>query len=151
MIVTCQREALMPAMQEAEGLLRAHYEEIAWRRDKIALAPDEARYKSLEKAGVLRVYTARADGRLIGYSVYLVAAALHYKDTVYANNDVLFIEAAARGTAGLRLIRFAEAALKAEGVHVVLLHVKSYNDWSVIAARMGYEPTDKIFQKWIGD
>lgn len=150
MTITYQREGLLPAMREAAVLLRDHYEEIAWRRDKIPLAPDDDRYLNLERAGVLRVYTARGP-RLIGYSVYMVSTHAHYKETLYANNDVLFIEKQARGTVGLGLIRFAEAALKAEGVQVVMLHVKTYNDWSPIAERMGYEATDRIFQKWIGE
>lgn len=149
--LTYQRETFPQAMREAGALLADHYKEIAWRQDKIPLAPDGSRYLALEKAGVLRVYTAREDGRLVGYSVYMVTTHAHYKETLYANNDVLFIEKQSRGTVGLRLIRFAEAALKAEGVQVVMLHIKSYNDWSAVVVRMGYEQTDRIFQKWIGE
>ena len=49
-------------------LLIAHYHEVAHFRD-IPLAPDRAGYQRIWDAGMLRIYTARADGQLIGYMV----------------------------------------------------------------------------------
>lgn len=150
-VITYQRESIASAMPEAAKLLEQHYQELTWRKDKIALAPDEKRYRELDRLGFLRVYTARKRGRLIGYAVYMVGPHLHYKQTIYANNDVLFIDPEERGMAGIKLIRFAEADLAAQGVQVVCLHVKAYNDWGVLAKRMGYDPTDTVYQKWVGE
>lgn len=150
-MICYQRESFSSSFPEAKLLTQLHYDEIAWKKDKIPLSIDHVKYEAMDRAGSLRVYTARKDNKLVGYAIFIVGRHLHYDTTLYANNDVLYVDPRQRGTAGLRLIDFSEAALKTEGVHVVILHIKTYNDWSPVAVRKGYEPTDRVFQKWIGD
>lgn len=152
MTIAYQREGLHPAFEDAQPLLRQHYEEIAWKRDKIALLPDIERYDAMDVAGKLRVFTARQEGTLIGYAVYILSNALHYKQTSVATNDVVFLQASQRGKmAGIRLMKFADAALKMDGVQVIILHIKTAANWGRMAELMGYEHTEAIYQRWLGD
>ena len=89
-------EALAQVKREAEPLLQQHYEEIALNKDKIKLNPDWRAYAELDKINALRVFTARKDGKLMGYFVVIVSKSLHYRDHLFANNDIIFLTKAAR-------------------------------------------------------
>lgn len=148
--VVIQQEPVAFA-KECEDILREHYEEVAWRKDKIKFAPDYPIYDSLEKAGILRCYVARRDGIIVGYAVFFVKPHFHYKHTLVAANDILYVEKSSRGyVLGKRLLSFAEGKLKAEGVHYIGLHIKDCLDWSPLALKLGYESVERQYQKWIG-
>ncbi|MDX2059922.1 MAG: hypothetical protein SFV24_19085 [Gemmatimonadales bacterium] len=138
-------------VREAESLLRAHYEEIAWRKDKIKLNPDWNHYAALELAGRLVGFSLRKGGHLVGYSVFFLGPHPHYKDTTIALNDVIFVIPEMRGGAGGLLITTAEAELKALGVHVVSYHIKKCLDWGPLAERFGYEAVETNHWKYVGD
>jgi hypothetical protein len=145
------KESIVHLKPELTHLIQRHYEEIAWKRDKIPLDVDWERYGELERAGVVHFYTARMDGILIGYSCYIVNRHLHYKTTLFAQNDVLYIDKPYRGRKGAGFIRWCEEQLKALGVQVHGLHIKKWFDWSPLALRMGFEHMDGIYMKWIGN
>lgn len=144
------REALSLVQKEIEPLLKEHYEEIAWNQEKIPLRPDWAKYQKLEVAGILRVFAARRSGALIGYAVYFVSLHLHYSETLWAANDIIFVRKSERGSVGVKLLRFSETELRSEGVKLVGLHIKLEHDWSRMAERLGYEKTEFNLLKWIG-
>lgn len=128
---------------EAHALLTAHYQEVAHYQD-IELDPDYEGYAALEQAGALRIYTARTDGKLIGYAVYIVRHNLHYRSSLQAVQDVLFIHQVHRGR-GMIFIDWCDQQLKAEGVAVVYQHVKVKLDYGPALAKLGYEPIDHIY------
>jgi hypothetical protein len=75
---------------EITPLLQAHWEEIAHYKD-IELAPNVEAYAKLEAAGILHCYTARVAGALVGYFVTTVVPSLHYRGSLQAHQDVLFV------------------------------------------------------------
>lgn len=149
-MTTFQRERAHDVYCEMEPLLRKHWEEIAHYAD-IKLNPDTAFYTAMEDAGALRVFTARDDFRkLVGYAVYFVKRNPHYRDSLQAVQDILFLEPANRGTTvGYRLIKFADDGLRDEGVQVVYQHVKAKPelDFGPLLEKQGYVMVDKIFAK----
>lgn len=146
-MTTYQREPVAGLWDEAWELLKAHWEEVAHYKD-IALNPDVGLYDAMEKAGALRCYTARVDGKLVGYAVFFVRPNAHYKQCLVAQQDVLFVLPAYRlGRTGITLIRVAEKALRADGVQVVYHHAKRTNRVGELLARLGYELVDEIYAK----
>jgi GNAT superfamily N-acetyltransferase len=143
---TFQREPLTPEFElEIAPLLSAHWAEIAHYRD-IPLDPDWDIYRAIEKSGQLRIYTARKDGALVGYGVYFVRRGVHYKESLQANQDILFLTPEQRGkTVGYRLIKYADEELRKEHVQVVYHHVKEKHDFSPLLERLGYVLVDKIY------
>lgn len=153
------RERAQDIFEEAIPLLRAHYREIAHYQD-IPLDPDFDGYRALEDAGAIRCYTARASvdctdpaherceakGPLIGYAVFFVRRNLHYRGSLQAVQDILYVRPEHRGT-GLRLIRYADEQLRAEGVQVTYQHVKHEHNFGPALERMGYELIDLIYGK----
>ena len=84
-------ENLAKVRREIEPLLEEHWKEIALNKDKIKLNPDWRAYADLDSINALRIYTARKDGKLMGYFVIIVSKSLHYRDHLFANNDIIFL------------------------------------------------------------
>lgn len=145
------QETMAQAWAEMKPLFIKHWEEIAWRKDKISLAPDESIYASMEAKGIFKLYTARKEGKLVGYACWFVSPLLHYKTTLGALNDVIYIDPSCRGKTGIQLIRFSEVELKKLGVQVLSLHIKECLNWGPLAQRIGFEHTEATWNKWIGD
>jgi hypothetical protein len=144
-----QQEPLTPAFwHEVQPLLSAHWVEIATHPD-ITLDPIREKYESLQASDLLRIYTARdRNGNLIGYAVYIVGPHLHYRDSLCASQDVLFVAKHARhGSMGTRLITYADNALWADGVQNVFQHVKVDHDFGRLLERLGYTQVEKIYAK----
>lgn len=146
-MLTFRTEILAQAKTDGEPLLKRHWQEIAHYLD-IPYAPRWDQYELLEANGALRIFTARLDGQLVGYCVFVLAMSIHYGSSLEANEDVLFLAPEHRkGLVGAKLIKFSDELLKAEGVQVVSRHVKFAHDHAPLLERFGYEPVDKILKK----
>lgn len=140
-----QRETGTKILEEVKPLLALHWKEIAHYQD-ILLEPDWNSYAKCEEQGFLRVYTARKDGNLIGYGVYFVRYNLHYKSSLQASQDILFVHPDHRGI-GARFIHWCDTQLQAEGVQAVYHHVKQAHNFGPLLERMGYQLVDLIYAK----
>jgi GNAT superfamily N-acetyltransferase len=147
-MISLQRELLFEAIDELSELVKLHYEEVALHKENVPLAPMWERYSHLEAADAFVLYTARMDGKLIGYSAFFINRHMHYGDTVMAHNDVIFMHPDhRRGVAGIKLIKFCEQQLRDSGVVKITWHVKTNKDWKKILERMGYVAEDIIMGK----
>ncbi len=143
-----QIELFGAAQPDLARLCVRHWEEIALNKGAIALDPDWDRYAQLEALGALVLATARAAGELVGYQIFLVTPHLHYRRSLTALSDVVYLAPEHRlGTAGIRLMRCAEAELKRRGVQRVVQNVKLHTDWGRVLERMGYAPIERIYSK----
>ncbi len=141
------RELLNDGLLEEVGpLLRAHWVEIAHYPD-IPLDPDFNSYRALEAQGNLRVFTARdalAGMELVGYACFIVRANIHYRTSLQAVQDVLYIRPDRRGF-GRDFISWCDEELRKDGVQVVYHHVKLAHDWGRLLERLGYERIETIW------
>lgn len=142
-----QEERTSEVWDEAWPLLIEHFEEISANQD-IALNPDIEKYNNLDDLGMLRCYTARDNGQLVGYALFLVHQNMHYAQSKQAQQDVIFLQKDARkGLTGYKLIRFAEDMLRGENVQIVYHHVKAMHNFGKILERQGYKLVDLIYSK----
>ena len=147
------RERLTPGLlHEALPLLRAHKDEIAHYQD-IPLDVAEEKYLAMDLAGTLRVFTARVDdatasldNKLVGYAVFFVAPNLHYRGSLQASQDILYMDPAHRGR-GLVFINWCDEQLRQEGVQAVYQHLKVEHDFGRALERLGYVFVDKIYAR----
>ena len=141
-------ESLAKVRREIEPLLVKHYEEIALDKNIIKLNPDWRAYAELDNINALRIYTARKDGKLMGYFVCIVSRSLHYKDHLFANNDVIFLTKTARkGLTGMKLVKFAIESLTSEGVTKLHINTKAHQPFDPIMVRLGFEEIETVFSK----
>lgn len=151
-MVKYQQEFLDSVAEDAKGLLEQHWKEIAVNKDKIKINPDWDTYYALEEQDRLKVFTARDKGKLVGYFVVLTSRHLHYKDHVFAKNDLLFLQENYRkGFTGIKLIKFAEQYLKADGVSVLVINTKNHKPFHKLLEYLKFKPVETIYSKYIGD
>lgn len=136
------RETVAQVLEEIKPLLSMHWREIAHYQD-IGLDPDWDFYI---QAKTIRVFTARIDGVLIGYGVFFIGPNKHYRQSIQAVQDILFLHPDYRGgRTGMRFIRFCDEQLKADGAQVVYHHVKAAHDFGPLLKSIGYECVDVIY------
>ena len=141
-------ETLTPEFKaELIPLISEHYKEISANQD-IPLDPNWDFYEKGRDLGFMRVYTMREAGVLVGYGVFTVLAAMHYKGSIQATQDILFLRADLRGKlSGFRFIKWCDDRLREAGAQVVYHHVKVAHDFGTMLERIGYKHVEKIYSR----
>jgi GNAT superfamily N-acetyltransferase len=132
--------------KEITPLLERHWREIANYQEVIPLAVNFEAYRQADAGGKLLVLVAREGDSMIGYSVFMLIRSPHYRSSLFAMNDVIYVLPEYRkGRTGLALIRESEKLLKARGCVKISWHVKDRNadgtpnPLSAILRKFGYE------------
>ena len=150
--ITYQQEFLATVEDEAKPLLNSHWEEIALNKDKIKLNPDWEAYEALEHQGKLKIFTARDDGQLVGYFVVIVGTNLHYKDHLFASNDIIYLSPNHRkGFTGIKLVKFAEKCLKDDGVSVLTINTKVHQPFDKLMDFLKFRKIERVYSKYLGE
>ena len=145
-------EKLSNCLEELKPLLASHYEEVAMYKDKINFNPDYARYKVLEEAGALHIVVARDAEELVGYFICFLMPHLHYKDNLYAVNDIVYIKEELRSSkAGLDMFNYAENSLRSLGASVLCIHMKTSLPFDSLCEGLGYDYAERNYTKYIGE
>ncbi len=147
-----QQEFLDSVVEDAKHLLEEHWEEVALNKDKIKVNPDWDAYYALQDQGKLDIFTARDEGFLVGYFVVFVSSHIHYKDHLFAKNDLIYLAPSHRkGFVGVNLIKFAEKMLKEDGVSVMVINTKNHKPFHKLMLFLGFSPSETLYSKYIGD
>lgn len=141
-----QEEKFLDCITEIIPLLEKHWEEVARHKELRPIDPDYDRYAKLNELGLLKVFTARKNGKLIGYLSIFIAPNLHYQSWVFAVSDVYYIDKASR-RAGVRFFLEAEQWLRDQGVRVVIYQDKIAHSHENFFTRMGYTKTEQVYEK----
>ena len=148
-----QEEHFNQWYEEAYPMFVAQYGELCWRQEKIKLKVRYDLYQSMVYQNLVHAYVSRTDsGTIDGYALWVLTPSLHYADIMVGNNDIIYVDPQHRGYGLIhKLLNFSETELHKVGCNVLSLHIKMWKDWSMIAERHGYEKTEFLLQKWIGD
>lgn len=146
-MVTMQQEQVGKCWDELQPMLEAHWEEVAAFKDDIKLNVDRDAYENREKFGSFVLFTVRDSGKLVGYNAFFLSFHPHYKDHIYAVNDVLFIDPAYRHNGlAVEFVQFCEHELKY--VHladVVTYHMKVYKPFESLMKFCGYGHLEHLY------
>lgn len=150
--VNIAHECLANVKEEIKPLLKKHWQMVALNKGTIKLNPNWEEYARLDASGVLRVFTARADGKLVGYCVLVVSTSMHYSDHVFANNDVTFVLPEYReGATGYHLIKYAEEHCRENNVSLLNINTKVHIPFDSLLTRMGFDLIERIYSKCFKD
>lgn len=146
-------EPLDKCKDEIWPILRhEHWEEVGHYKD-IPIDMRWDKYELLQKAGLLRCFTIRAplneelkETVLMGYAFYLVDRHLHYKDTLVASQDILYVRKPYRGI-GHSFLKWCDGELKKEGVVTVTHHAKPWFNYGELFEKLGYEKAETIWSR----
>lgn len=124
-------------------LYKIHWKEIgAFDRQKIKLSPDWDKYRMMGKQNHLITFTIRDDGVLVGYNIFIIVNHHHYKNTIIAENDILYLKVEYRkGYTGYKFIKYCIEDLKNK-VDVVMLSMKASYPFESMAKRLGFTLMD---------
>lgn len=152
MSLTYQLESWATYYRDCQPLWPEHYDEIAVQKDRMPMRPDVAAYQALEAAGRLQIVTVRDDGRMVGYILSVIRPHLHYADVLTGYEDAYFLSKSHRkGFTGVKLIKEAIRHMKAVGVQKCFFMTKVALDMGPIFERLGFDKTDIVYSRWIGD
>lgn len=145
------REAASVVLKDGCELFRRHSREQE-HDQTIPLDVDDARYLLADEIGILRVYTCREDGVLVGYACFCLAFSLRHKTSFQATQDSLYLAPEYRkGSVGIRFLRYIESQLRSESVQVVRQHTHPGTSLDSILPKMGYEHVHNEYEKRLDD
>lgn len=143
-----KQEILQTAFSDALELFKLHWDEVALNKDFIELNPNYEAYQACEQNESLKIFTAREDGQLVGYFAVIITRSLHYADHKFANNDVIFMHKDHRkGSASIKLIKFAMECLKEDGVSMLMMNVKVHRPYDIILKRLKFDHVENVYSK----
>ena len=146
-MITYQVEDFEDVKHQIAEMAFDHWKEIEHYQDEIKLDIDLETYSSMASSGILKTITVRDNHKLIGYILMLVHKHLHHKEK-FAVNDIFYIHPSHRkGYAGIKIFKFAEEVMRAEGVKLMLLSCKTHLDKGNIFKRLGFKPTEISYSK----
>jgi L-amino acid N-acyltransferase YncA len=150
-LITYAVEDWQTYFRDCQELWREHYEEIAARKDRMAMDPDVPTYERAQAENVLVIVSAREAGKMVGYVVCVTRRHMHYN--VYCGfEDAYFLSASHRqGMAGVRLIKEAVKALKRRGCQWVFFHSKEHKPLDRIFKFLGFSRADSVHSLWLED
>jgi len=132
--------------QEMLPLLRANWRESSSYEEGIEADPDFERYRKLDAAGMCLCITAREEGRLVGYVVYVVTHSTHHKTIMCGIGDAAYTDPQHRGV-GNQLLKIAEKHLKVAGVTRIGWTVDPRSRMHGLLLEDGYVPDEVIMEK----
>ena len=133
-------EDLLPMFED-------HYQEIARYKD-IPLDPDVDRYLMIEENEGLKMYVMFDSQGPQGYALFFVSPHIHYKGSLQAMQDVLYIQSKHRKTGiGSQFISYCDDELRKYGVQIVHQHSKAAKDFGSSLVKLGYEHVENIYSK----
>lgn len=148
---TFQWERYTAISAEVLPLMRRHWAEI---EVKDTLDPDFERYFAMDRAGIIRIFTARSNGVLVGYTAFLVSPDIMCKHRIIAAAHCFWLDPLEReGWTGVKMLRDCEEGLKAWGASIIEVRPKLdfCNDRghsvATIMRRLKYRPTEMLYSK----
>lgn len=141
------RIPIAPAIKELKCLAEREYEEVG-QKDLARLNIDWTRYCELDASGKLATFVAKREQVIVGYAVFIVQTHIHYQDALVAANSAVYAAPEVRaGRVVLKLLRYAELGLQAQGVQKIYYHVKRSKDFGRLLDHLGYEDVERLYAK----
>lgn len=148
-----QRESLVECRVEIDKCLRdEHWPEVG-HYDDIPIDMEWSKYTVLESLNKLRCFTIRGfeneelkDSVLMGYAFFFIDYHLHYKHTIVASQDILYVRKPYRGV-GKDFLKWCDLQLKDEKVTTVTHHAKPWFNYGELFEKLGYEVAETIYSR----
>lgn len=130
-------------IEDIKQTLEANYNELATYKD-IPLKPDYAFYKAGADAGLIRFFSARKGGKLIGYGVFIVRDSHpHYGDQKWATSNLVWVHPSWRlSGVGRGLVAFIKETLV--GYVVQICTSVAHPALAMLLASEGFAPVETV-------
>ena len=143
-MITFKKENWDALYVEGFHLIEANGKEVDFFGEPLDV--DVQEYYDLCELGILNVYIARNESKIIGYCMFIMYTHNHHKTLKIAHQDVIYIDPKYR-TAGIRMIKYTEQELKKEGVDMILHGAPNISRLGAVLERLGYNEIEKLYTK----
>jgi GNAT superfamily N-acetyltransferase len=127
-------------------LIKEHWDEVV--TDNRPLEPFWEIFRDFEKKDKLVCFTARKDGDLVGYAVFIFVPDLHSRNTQTAYNDAVFLKKEFRkGGLGKTFIEYCDEQMDKMNIDLILWHVKPTVDFSGLLKSIGYKHFNTLYAR----
>lgn len=137
-------EPFKAAYAEARPLMVRHWNEIAKNKHLMRLNPDLKRYEMI--GDKLLLVTARANGALVGYFLWIIVTHSHYQHVLVAEEDLHYLlPEFRRGMTGYLLLKAACRAAIERGAELLTMREKIGHEHPALLKRLKFKPTDIVY------
>lgn len=135
-----------------DGLAYKHWMETQSHRHDQPYKPLFERYNSYARAGWFLQFTARENGRLVGYSGVYVTPSMHTQETISVEDTWYLLPEYRKGWNAIKFYKFIEAYSGPLGVCEATLTIPATKDERLghMLERMGYTATAIQYSKKLG-
>lgn len=134
--------------EQADAILREMYDTTVASTNIPKYAFDWKRYWQVQQAGMLMLTTARYEGMLIGFAIYLIVDHPHHHGTKSAECDAIAISVTLRGNQiGRSLIDFSMDYLRGIGVKFVTHRYRTCYNAEPIFPKLGFRLIEHVYMK----
>ena len=145
-MITFQKEPFLQFIEDGKEIFAKHNKEVVPSSDQIPLNVNYKAYFKKEETNNLEVYTVRDDGKLIGYTLWMLHYHIHYQTSLTANSTLIYVVPEYRkGLLGYKLIKWSIQKLKKRGVQRIMMGVKPDHDFGKLLERLGAKQFEKIY------
>lgn len=141
-------EKLADIWDELIPLARRHWAETEGYHRGQEFNPSLDRYKPYNEAGHYLMFTAREDGRLIGYIGVYLTRSMHSQELIVTEDTWYVAPEYRKGRNAIHLFRFAENECIRRGAVEIVLSVKLSNPTArKLLGHLGYAETGSVMTK----
>lgn len=147
-MIKIQEESGYLSMLEGMVLAANHYKEVESKSEHIPFNPNLDTFKALLDAGMLVLVTARDEGKMVGYFMMLVTDDLLTGSPSAQEMGIFVTKKYRGGSTFVRMEKEMTRCLKERGFKEMRIMFKTGHNTD-IPTRMGYEETERVYQKFI--
>lgn len=136
------QETYTEFIEDAKELTRDHCKEITG--EEIDL--DHNYYLNAEKLGMIKVFTFRVNGEMIGYALFFVHCDPHRRSLIQAYCDSIYIKPERRGI-GMVFVNWCDGMLELMGAHRIYHFVDEKINWSKSLETLLYRKIGSMYCK----
>ena len=141
--MTFAREDLSSVMDDVMPLVQRHWDELGeWTGMPFSDTLD--RYLETDR---VRFYTVRRDGKIVGYSLFVLAEDEHV-GVLAATEAALYLLPEYRGrTIGYRFLAWTEEQLDSEGAQIIYRHTTPTVPLGPLLEKLGHQVVDVCYAR----
>lgn len=140
-------EKVEDCWDEMVALAEGHYAETQGHRHYQGFQPLYERYKQQEDWGSFIQFTARVDGKMVGYGGCYVVPSMHTQAMICTEDTWYLLPEYRKGWNAIKFMRFMEKTAKERGAVDVTITTSFTTAADKVAKFLGYEPVAKVLYK----
>jgi hypothetical protein len=143
-------EPLSTCWNEMITLAHQHWNETQQYRHSQPFCPSFERYNQYDKAGWFLQFTARDNGKMVGYAGLYLTPSMHTQQLICTEDTWYLLPEYRKGWNAIKFYRFMERECIKRGVVEICLTVPHSTGVSPIHKYLGFEKVSDQFSKHLG-